>query len=620
MGMKAMAALGVDPKSFAQIINIMKTIAENGVPSVEIARVLQDGVMPKELTDVLIPQVLDACSKDLAPPDVDAFVILYDNLRLKSNIPLEVIEHVDNTLIQVRCSLEDVADNLVCGQLARGERDSQVLRSLCDTLLKTGASPEIVAATMMNSLRRVLEKGQGDIMKDIGRTLHEQGTEKDNLNKAMTTLLLNILNDDPEGYETRMEALKAMEMVLKEAGVFPNEIRAFMDSLDLPPEPPDPKVLAEMQRQKEEEEAKIRAEEEKAGAAAANMNGDGAGSRRGSSSSVTLGGVERQGSYYGDDVTQKATVAMVVDDPEQKEQMNSIFDAEPTSGPNIDDTLRAIRQGKVTDEEVNKLLAVFQTQGVVSSVGGVTRLRKISDIRNTLERANRSFDVAIENAQNAEAPQISDTNRKLMEDILRRSSENHSEMSSRVTALLAGSALTTKAGVRIERRDTVEQVDYTAVGDDLEPLKQTKYAPRRRKAQSEWQGPVSIHQANSDQLDYMAAGAGIKVQRRSIKRMSLARLRKTSEFSGLRQPGQGQPAQNGNGELEDGLDDVEEHRKIKGLKHSKVPMMVYSHGGFSRCFRIARRYQVDGPPIGVEYFEDQENSDKPQAEAEAVNA
>ena len=129
---------------------------------------------------------------------------------------------------------------------------------------------------------------------------------------------------------------------------------------------------------------------------------------------------------------------------------------------------------------------------------------------------------------------------------------------------------------------------YVVAGDDLEPLKQTKYAPRRRKAQSEWQGPVSIHQANSAQLDHMAEGAGIKVQRRSIKRMSLARLRKTSEFSGLRQPGQGQPAQNGNGELEDGLDDVEEHRKIKGLKHSKVPMMVYSHGGFSRCFRIGK--------------------------------
>ena len=39
------------------------------------------------------------------------------------------------------------------------------------------------------------------------------------------------------------------------------------------------------------------------------------------------GGVERQGSYYDEDVVQKATVAMVVDDPEQKENMSSIFDA-----------------------------------------------------------------------------------------------------------------------------------------------------------------------------------------------------------------------------------------------------------------------------------------------------
>ena len=53
-----------------------------------------------------------------------------------------------------------------------------------------------------------------------------------------------------------------------------------------------------------------------------------------------------------------------------------------------------------------------------------------------------------------------------MEDILRRTSQTQNEMSSRVTALLAGSALTTKAGVRIERRDTVEQVDYTAVGKE----------------------------------------------------------------------------------------------------------------------------------------------------------
>ena len=51
----------------------------------------------------------------------------------------------------------------------------------------------------------------------------------------------------------------------------------------------------------------------------------------------------------------------------------------------------------------------FLSLGVVSSVGGVTRLRKISDIRNTLERANKSFDIAIENAHNAEAPQSKNT-------------------------------------------------------------------------------------------------------------------------------------------------------------------------------------------------------------------
>ena len=51
-----------------------------------------------------------------------------------------------------------------------------------------------------------------------------------------------------------------------------------------------------------------------------------------------------------------------------------------------------------------------------------------------------------------------------MEDILKRSEQNQDQMSSRVTALLAGSSLTTTAGVRIERRDTVDQIDYTAVG------------------------------------------------------------------------------------------------------------------------------------------------------------
>ena len=48
----------------------------------------------------------------------------------------------------------------------------------------------------------------------------------------------------------------------------------------------------------------------------------------------------------------------------------------------------------------------------------------------------------------------------------------------------------------------------------------------------------------------------------------------------------------------------EEEKRITGLRRAKVPLMVYSCGGFTRCFRIARFYDVDGPPIGIKYDAD----------------
>ena len=94
-------------------------------------------------------------------------------------------------------------------------------------------------------------------------------------------------------------------------------------------------------------------------------------------------------------------------------------------GADLDATLRAIRSGKVTDEEVNKLMTVFHTSGnfkfnnlfilcllisnimlgVVSTTGGVVRIRKLSDLRNTLDSTNRAFDTAMEMAANREGPQ-----------------------------------------------------------------------------------------------------------------------------------------------------------------------------------------------------------------------
>ena len=158
---------------------------------------------------------------------------------------------------------------------------------------------------------------------------------------------------------------------------------------------------------------------------------------------------------------------------------------------------------------------------------------------------------------------------------------------------------------------------FIFTADDLSKLKES-YKPRRRKAQSEMRAPTSLHQANSAELEDRCADAGIRVQRRSIKSMSLARLRKSSEFSGLRHPGANgglpeDPEANGIAEIPE-----EDHRRIKGLRKAKVSMMVYSHGGFSRCFRIARRYQVEGPPIGVEY--EDENTDTVHKEPLSLGA
>ena len=101
-----MAALDVDPKILAQIVNIMKTIADNGVPAVEIARVLSDGLMPQDMINLLVPQILDACGKEFQPLDVDLHVKFYDNLKLKANIPQDVIDFIDNKLIQVRLNYD----------------------------------------------------------------------------------------------------------------------------------------------------------------------------------------------------------------------------------------------------------------------------------------------------------------------------------------------------------------------------------------------------------------------------------------------------------------------------------------------------------------------------------
>ena len=150
-------------------------MAQNGVPAGEIARVLADGTMPPEIIQALESVVEPKLGEPINANDVDSFVKLYDNIKLKANIPEETIEFVDKNLIQARCSLEDVADNMVGSQLSRGEKEGQVIRNLCETLRKTGATCESVCTTMHGSIKKVVAKPECDIMKDVGRAVTEDG-------------------------------------------------------------------------------------------------------------------------------------------------------------------------------------------------------------------------------------------------------------------------------------------------------------------------------------------------------------------------------------------------------------------------------------------------------------
>jgi hypothetical protein len=60
---------------------------------------------------------------------------------------------------------------------------------------------------------------------------------------------------------------------------------------------------------------------------------------------------------------------------------------------------------------------------------------------------------------------VSDENRKLMEDILRQKVTEQQDINSRVSMLLAGTALTTTSGVRVQRRETKE-VPYDMLGEE----------------------------------------------------------------------------------------------------------------------------------------------------------
>jgi len=601
---KAISALGIDPPTLAKILFMEKTICENGVPGSEVGRVLQDGVMPAEATQSLVEEVKDKICDETKPVDIELTVNVYNNLKFKSNIPTEVIEFVDKSLIQVRCSLEDVADNMISSLSARGEKTSRIVSSVTEMLKKTGATAHVTATTLMPPLVELTGEQEVVLTKTVARNLKDVDYENEEIKGAMTDMIVKIIEDDPSQHA---EGVSSIEQILKDTGMSLPEIKAYVGS-NLPP-PPTPPEEVERRRQMAEELERLQKEEEERERLAAlklsdpeayerevnpkaahkGIEGLKSDSRRGSlksesrrgslllpesrsrQGSIVLGGSERRGSYYHDEVTTRQSVAMVTDDPEHKKKLKSdlagAFAEDGSGGVNGD------------------LSTVISKEGGV--LAGLPADASEEEIAERLKAAGLSEADAKMMMKANKGKGLSPEARALMESIL-ASSASQDEISSRVSALLAGTALSTTRGVDKVNGREIDMVQYE--GTNLSEVRERKDGfempdipnvaiPELRE------GAVNGVSGGVRMRDH-SGGAGT-IKRGSVKRQSeIMREKKKSR--------------------QEERDEERERkasyfRKVTGLRRAKVPLMVYSCGGFSRCFRIARFYDVEGPPVGVEY-------------------
>eukprot|EP00090_Calanus_glacialis_P007742 TRINITY_DN16198_c0_g1_i1.p1 TRINITY_DN16198_c0_g1~~TRINITY_DN16198_c0_g1_i1.p1 ORF type:complete len:998 (-),score=289.39 TRINITY_DN16198_c0_g1_i1:617-3610(-) len=574
MAFKAISLLGIDPPTLAKILFMEKTICENGVPGSEVGRVLTDGVMPPEATQMLIDEVKDKLCDETKANDIDHTVNVYNNLKFKSNIPTEVIEFVDKSLIQVRCSLEDVADNMISSLSARGEKTSRIVGNVTEMLKKTGATAHVTATTLMPPLVELTGEKELVLTKTIARNLKEVEYEIEEIKGAVTDMIIKIIEDDPSQHA---EGIASIEATLKEFGMSLPEIKSYVGA-NLPP-PPTPPEEVERRRQVAEELERLEFEEEERERLAAlkisdpeayekemnpkpahkGLEGLKSDSRRGSlllpesrsrQGSIQLGGAERRGSYYHDEVTTRASVAMVTDDPEHKKNLKTALAGAFAENGDI--------LAGLDDASEEEITARLKAAGLSDSDAKM------------MMKANKGKGLSPES-------------RALMEQIL-ASSASQDEISSRVSALLAGTALSSSRGLNKGEGREIEMAEYE--GANLSEARERKDGFEMPDIPNVAIPELREGAVNGVRMRDHSGGAGL-VKRGSIKRQSEIMREKKKSRQEERE--------------EDRERKASYFRKVTGLRRAKVPLMVYSCGGFSRCFRIARFYDVEGPPVGVEY-------------------
>ena len=84
-----------------------------------------------------------------------------------------MIEFVDKSLIQVRCSLEDVADNMISSLQARGEKPGRIINQVTEMMKKTGANAHVTATTLLPPLCDLTGDTEVVLTRVVARNLKE---------------------------------------------------------------------------------------------------------------------------------------------------------------------------------------------------------------------------------------------------------------------------------------------------------------------------------------------------------------------------------------------------------------------------------------------------------------
>jgi len=178
---------------------------------------------------------------------------------------------------------------------------------------------------------------------------------------------------------------------------------------------------------------------------------------------------------------------------------------------------------------------------------------------------------------------LSPESRALMEQIL-ASNASQDEISSRVSALLAGTALSTTRGVAKGEGREIDMVQYE--GANLSEAKERRDGFEMPDIPNVVIPELREGTVNGVRMRDHSGGVGT-IKRGSVKRQSEIMREKKKSRQEERDEERERKASY--------------YRRVTGLRRAKVPLMVYSCGGFSRCFRIARFYDIEGPPVGIEY-------------------